>query len=115
SCVSAPVSDSFFFSSRRRHTRFSRDWSSDVCSSDLDRPQGREEDGTQVDRPQGRQEDGAQEHAEDGAQERGEEDGPQDRSQEHSEEVGPKGLEEPGQEGGRQAPSYPDCRYDDST
>src|SRR5690606_38294159 len=24
------------FSSRRRHTRFSRDWSSDVCSSDLD-------------------------------------------------------------------------------
>src|SRR5690606_8214625 len=26
---------SFFFSSSRRHTRFSRDWSSDVCSSDL--------------------------------------------------------------------------------
>src|SRR2546429_5658242 len=26
---------SFFFSSRRRHTRCSRDWSSDVCSSDL--------------------------------------------------------------------------------
>src|SRR5690606_39982696 len=26
----------FFFSSRRRHTRFSRDWSSDVCSSDLE-------------------------------------------------------------------------------
>src|SRR5690606_40870246 len=26
---------SFFFSSRRRHTRFSRDWNSDVCSSDL--------------------------------------------------------------------------------
>src|SRR5690606_23105216 len=25
----------FFFSSRRRHTRFSREWSSDVCSSDL--------------------------------------------------------------------------------
>src|SRR5690606_40243399 len=25
----------FFCSSRRRHTRFSRDWSSDVCSSDL--------------------------------------------------------------------------------
>src|SRR5690606_41047615 len=25
----------FFFSSRRRHTRFSLDWSSDVCSSDL--------------------------------------------------------------------------------
>src|SRR4030043_1901199 len=27
----------FFFSSRRRHTRCSRDWSSDVCSSDLER------------------------------------------------------------------------------
>src|SRR3989449_9313984 len=27
---------SFFFSSRRRHTRCSRDWSSDVCSSDLE-------------------------------------------------------------------------------
>src|SRR2546429_7111588 len=27
----------FFFSSRRRHTRCSRDWSSDVCSSDLQR------------------------------------------------------------------------------
>src|SRR6478752_8938967 len=25
----------FFFASRRRHTRCSRDWSSDVCSSDL--------------------------------------------------------------------------------
>src|SRR5690606_40399512 len=41
------------FSSRRRHTRFSRDWSSDVCSSDLlldvvmegtDKP-GKDEDG----------------------------------------------------------------------
>src|SRR5439155_5238297 len=30
--VSARV---FFFSSRRRHTRWPRDWSSDVCSSDL--------------------------------------------------------------------------------
>src|SRR3989449_10664902 len=28
----------FFFSSRRRHTRCSRDWSSDVCSSDLGQP-----------------------------------------------------------------------------
>src|SRR5689334_22250230 len=27
--------DSFFFSSRRRHTRSNCDWSSDVCSSDL--------------------------------------------------------------------------------
>src|SRR5256885_2161803 len=29
-------SDFFFFSSRRRHTRLQGDWSSDVCSSDLD-------------------------------------------------------------------------------
>src|SRR6266853_603630 len=29
---------SFFFSSRRRHTRFDCDWSSDVCSSDLHDP-----------------------------------------------------------------------------
>src|SRR5207249_7057239 len=28
----------FFFSSRRRHTRSKRDWSSDVCSSDLECP-----------------------------------------------------------------------------
>src|SRR5699024_11351581 len=28
----------FFFSSRRRHTRSKRDWSSDVCSSDLSAP-----------------------------------------------------------------------------
>src|SRR6266498_2512255 len=31
----AVVKDLFFFSSRRRHTRCGRDWSSDVCSSDL--------------------------------------------------------------------------------
>src|SRR3712207_2230808 len=30
----------FFFSSRRRHTRYWRDWSSDVCSSDLERVGG---------------------------------------------------------------------------
>src|SRR5215469_17266631 len=30
----------FFFSSRRRHTRSLRDWSSDVCSSDLVRKEG---------------------------------------------------------------------------
>src|SRR5207249_7477474 len=29
----------FFFSSRRRHTRSKRDWSSDVCSSDLNERQ----------------------------------------------------------------------------
>src|SRR2546429_2973218 len=33
----------FFFSSRRRHTRCSRDWSSDVCSSDLHRARRREQ------------------------------------------------------------------------
>src|SRR5207245_4576287 len=37
--VSSPLSSGsracFFFSSRRRHTRCYRDWSSDVCSSDL--------------------------------------------------------------------------------
>src|SRR5256885_12802706 len=31
------VTSFFFFSSRRRHTRLQGDWSSDVCSSDLDR------------------------------------------------------------------------------
>src|SRR5439155_8415482 len=31
----------FFFSSRRRHTRWPRDWSSDVCSSDLRRARRR--------------------------------------------------------------------------
>src|SRR2546429_5135688 len=35
---------SFFFSSRRRHTRCSRDWSSDVCSSDLPRLAGKRVD-----------------------------------------------------------------------
>src|SRR5699024_11881312 len=34
SCSSLIV---FFFSSRRRHTRSKRDWSSDVCSSDLNK------------------------------------------------------------------------------
>src|SRR5690625_7449511 len=31
-----------FFSSRRRHTRWPRDWSSDVCSSDLGRKNARQ-------------------------------------------------------------------------
>src|SRR5260370_31897819 len=34
-CVSNNLFMNFFFSSRRRHTRFKCDWSSDVCSSDL--------------------------------------------------------------------------------
>src|SRR2546422_2199750 len=34
-CVVVLCRSFFFFSSRRRHTRCSRDWSSDVCSSDL--------------------------------------------------------------------------------
>src|SRR5690606_40416532 len=41
----------FFFSSRRRHTRFSRDWSSDVCSSDLELgPFGRDHAGLEAQR-----------------------------------------------------------------
>src|SRR2546421_3870647 len=35
----------FFFSSRRRHTRSDRDWSSDVCSSDLAVTRGPQRDG----------------------------------------------------------------------
>src|SRR2546422_7525480 len=35
--ISLVILYQFFFSSRRRHTRCSRDWSSDVCSSDLRR------------------------------------------------------------------------------
>src|SRR3712207_7784125 len=34
-CTSARCRPLFVFSSRRRHTRYWRDWSSDVCSSDL--------------------------------------------------------------------------------
>src|SRR6266536_3449181 len=34
--VNAKMICLFFFSSRRRHTSSTRDWSSDVCSSDLD-------------------------------------------------------------------------------
>src|SRR5690625_2128220 len=34
-CVCCTFIIFFFFSSRRRHTRWPRDWSSDVCSSDL--------------------------------------------------------------------------------
>src|SRR2546422_3899203 len=37
-CVQCIIFFFFFFSSRRRHTRCSRDWSSDVCSSDLPQP-----------------------------------------------------------------------------
>src|SRR5256884_3705625 len=39
----------FFFSSRRRHTRCSRDWSSDVCSSDLIRERSAEQQVLPVD------------------------------------------------------------------
>src|SRR2546430_3907089 len=38
----------FFFSSRRRHTRFDCDWSSDVCSSDLPGPLKRDVDAAYV-------------------------------------------------------------------
>src|SRR3712207_8768203 len=33
--LTSVINGAFFFSSRRRHTRYWRDWSSDVCSSDL--------------------------------------------------------------------------------
>src|SRR5437660_6721393 len=42
----------FFFSSRRRHTRWPRDWSSDVCSSDLRAPLSQAPHGKQYDRLQ---------------------------------------------------------------
>src|SRR3712207_4002016 len=51
--------DLFFFSSRRRHTRYWRDWSSDVCSSDLEGwhvERSRDQDGeleNEKDRPRG--------------------------------------------------------------
>src|SRR5205085_8147575 len=38
----------FFFSSRRRHTRFDCDWSSDVCSSDLKQHESRESNSIHV-------------------------------------------------------------------
>src|SRR5437870_13893088 len=40
----AEKSWSFFFTSRRRHTRWPRDWSSDVCSSDLGSESGAKAD-----------------------------------------------------------------------
>src|SRR5690606_39657475 len=45
--------DSLFCSSRRRHTRFSRDWSSDVCSSDLHRIFGEEGFGDDIQTSEG--------------------------------------------------------------
>src|SRR5690606_40154809 len=49
--VAAIAAMCFFFSGRRRHTRFSRDWSSDVCSSD--RPAAERPAGQRQGRPQG--------------------------------------------------------------
>jgi len=46
-CVCSRAVIRFFFSSRRRHTRSDRDWSSDVCSSDL-RRYARPSDGVEV-------------------------------------------------------------------
>src|SRR6266568_5888326 len=37
------IKSKFFFSSRRRHTRWNCDWSSDVCSSDLERGRSEQE------------------------------------------------------------------------
>src|SRR5690349_24675375 len=53
----------FFFSSRRRHTRSLRDWSSDVCSSDLENV-----DNADILEPQGNQpQQGGRRHREDQA------------------------------------------------
>src|SRR2546430_5333567 len=41
----------FFFSSRRRHTRFDCDWSSDVCSSDLNSHRAQPNKGRQTPEP----------------------------------------------------------------
>src|SRR5437868_7689546 len=41
----------FFFSSRRRHTRSKRDWSSDVCSSDLLAQGWKDRDGNPTNTP----------------------------------------------------------------
>src|SRR5882762_7763648 len=45
----AETGNTFFFSSRRRHTIFKCDWSSDVCSSDLVPPPTRSRSHTQSD------------------------------------------------------------------
>src|SRR5690606_40248330 len=55
----------FFFSSRRRHTRFSRDWSSDVCSSDLDAFEEAQEGVVRYYMDKGKSEDQARELADD--------------------------------------------------
>src|SRR2546430_7486871 len=48
------VQTCFFFSSRRRHTRFDCDWSSDVCSSDLTHTARSESPRTAQSRPSAR-------------------------------------------------------------
>src|SRR3712207_8139179 len=74
----------FFFSSRRRHTRYWRDWSSDVCSSDLDAQQERERhraDAYRADDPLVETEPPAEQAVQCRAQQRQERDEP-DRSEE---------------------------------
>src|SRR3989442_10633056 len=53
------LSACFFFSSRRRHTRCGRDWSSDVCSSDLEElvPRQREAEESGREQPRRRERD----------------------------------------------------------
>src|SRR5699024_11862446 len=49
---------SFFFSSRRRHTRSKRDWSSEVCSSDIERESSEEDNHELIDKnPDGKDRD----------------------------------------------------------
>src|SRR3989454_2403758 len=68
----------FFFSSRRRHTRLQGDWSSDVCSSDLQRDRVRNDLELEVDggdrnerRQEGRRHDEARRRAEQNGREAG--------------------------------------------
>src|SRR6266567_249831 len=59
----------FFFSSRRRHTRFDCDWSSDVCSSDLGRGGARAAERPHVRARQRALQGGARRHREDARRE----------------------------------------------
>src|SRR5207253_8350072 len=81
----------FFFSSRRRHTRWPRDWSSDVCSSDLRDREAGKHDVRELARRRG---DPAQHPIERPCAVRGEADGAGERlarSEEHTSELQSRG------------------------
>src|SRR5690625_7783792 len=78
----------FFFSSRRRHTRWPRDWSSDVCSSDLDdRPRGQRGQQNRRSRGQRNRDQGGQQERRGGANRQRHE-----RAQQRAPEPEPKGA-----------------------